>query len=194
MRRFLPKCENFIQNNILQQSPFTIKNCRGPISRSDIYFDTQDLRLLKSGCCFRFGSKAGNLSRLTFKEKTKDKKTRVEVEDFLPTNEAIASFSGSHPSDAVVALREKIGNTPIAPKLYVYKMFFVFEANGCEIVFGPDVYMGDENCFRRFDLEIEKETEGSDNNGLILLGMKLEERYGLCSDFRSKYEVGMSGK
>lgn len=163
----------------------------GPLNRNDVYFDTKELHLLRTGRCFRFGGKSGQEARITFKEETARQEERIEIEDVLETRDALAALRTDFPSRAVSAMRKVVGSRQIYPVLRVYKMFYRIIINTCEVVFGHTVYAGPAGAVERLDLEIEEKLERSPGASKQVEAI-LAPRYNLVKDMRSKYKTGMA--
>lgn len=170
-----------------------VEDYSGPFARSDFYYDTMDLALLKNGWVFRLGPREDGVARITFKNKTDDPRERVEISDLLPVKEARAAiYQTSSPlAPAIAALRDKIGFERLFPRLRVYKLFYSAHINGCEVVFGHTVFAGERGSFERIDLEVEAKGEATVKT-IEEVGEVLSSRYALTLDMRSKYEVGMA--
>lgn len=166
-------------------------NLSGPFNRNHTYYDTENLDLLHAGRCFRVGAGAEGFARLTFKEKTKDPRIRVEISNDQDIKTLPDALSGHLRSRAVKALRKVIGKKEITSKLRVYKILNVIMIGACEVSFGYVVFSGPGGAVQMLDLEIE-EKPGSEAGVSETVGKILAPRYGLAMDMRSKYEMGMA--
>lgn len=163
----------------------------GPFGRNDTYYDTENLTLLRAGRCFRMGGVSAGFARISFKEKTDDPETRIEIEAEVEYKDIPKALQGKIRPRPVAALRKIIGKREIRPKLRVYKLLYGLTVNTCKVTFGHVVYAGPSGSCELLDLEIEERLTSLPETSKQVAAI-LAPRYGLALDMRSKYEMGMA--